>query len=283
MRRGEPASDWRDKVNPLFVLAVQFLPVIPSIMRQLALGGSEAREQAKNIFLARCREAIALLPPTLAEKREDAGFTEYLVSQRENKWLADPEVREAVDEIATRIQSVTELLRKGFQKPHWWMAYDSWPEALVKERMLISCLNALALLHFQVPLEVLKQRVASADPDLFPKLFRVDSKMMQNQAEFLSSLLNELSDEATKIIGNALLLRNEPARHQLALRLMLFFGWDFGLGDLSNDELHSLLRETRIIPGSYDPESLRRYRNRLHHLIRKARVRLLPRVSGNPS
>ena len=285
MGRGELAVDWRDKVNPFFVLAIQLLGIIPSIIRQLALGGSEGKEQAKSIFVARCRESLALLPPEVAERRNGTtDFTEALVTQRENKWLADPAVRNAVGQIAARVQNAPEpLLQKGFQRPHWWMAHDSWSEALQKERMLISGLNALALLHFQIPLEVLKQRVAGGDPDLFSKLFRVDSKMLQNQAVSLSSLLNEVSDEATRIIGNALLLRSEPARHQLEMRLILFFGWDFGLGDLSNDQLYSFLRETRIIPSSYDPESLRRYRNRLRQLMRKARSRQLPHLTHNAS
>src|SRR5205809_2110161 len=38
----------------------------------------------------------------------------------------------------------------------------------------------------------------------------------------------------------------------------LFFGWSFGLCDLSNDELYAFLNELQIILGSFDPESLRK-------------------------
>lgn len=285
MSRSKLAVDWRERVNPLFVLAIQFMRVIPLVLRQLVRDRANGEAQVWTVLVEGCEETLPLLPRGLPEKQDSTqDLIECLTREGENKWLANPEIRRVVAEIGARVQTAPEpLLKKGFDRPHWWMAQESWSEALQKERMVVSGLNALALLHFQIPLRVLKHRVASGDADLFGKLFRFDNKILQSQPTSLNNILEEISDEATKIIGNALLLRGEPARHQMGLRLVLFFGWDFGLGDLSNDQLYSFLRDIRMIPSSYDPESLRRYRNRLRRLIRRAPQRLLPNASSTAS
>jgi hypothetical protein len=64
---------------------------------------------------------------------------------------------------------------------------------------------------------------------------------------------------------------------------VLFFGWDFGLCDLSVPQLHAFLSQMQIIPNSYDPETLRKYRDRLAKLISKVPQRLLPDVSSSTS
>lgn len=46
----------------------------------------------------------------------------------------------------------------------------------------------------------------------------------------------------------------------LRLRMALYFGWDFGLSDLSIHELHRFLVQLDPIRDSYDPETLRKYR-----------------------
>ena len=97
----------------------------------------------------------------------------------------------------------------------------------------------------------------------------VDFSKFENEKHKLpDSVIGPLTDEATKIVGRALLLKGEPPGHQLPLRMILYFGWDFGLSDLSIRELHAFLLQMGIIADFYDTEALRKYRDRLRKFIR---------------
>jgi len=204
---------------------------------------------------------------------------EQLVMQSENEWLAYPEVREALAKIAARIDHTPEsLLRKGFASPHWWMTENSWSEFLGKGHASESLLNAVALLQLNVPLHDLTQRVADGDPHLYVKLFRIGDPDVGSE-RILDTVVQPLSDQATRIVGRALLRKGEPPGYQLPLRMVLFFGWDFGLCDLSIRELHNFLVQMNIVPNFYDPETLRKYRDRLRSNIRRASRRQLSQTS----
>src|SRR5260370_25347100 len=128
----------------------------------------------------------------------------------------------------------------------------------------MSLLNVVSLLQLHMPLRDLTQRVADGDSDLYQKLFRAESQ----PGDFtFDAVIRTLNDEATKIVGRALLREGEPPGHQLHLRMILYFGWDFGLSDLSIAELHAFLVRMSVIPDSYDPEALRKYRDRLRLFI----------------
>jgi len=209
---------------------------------------------------------------------------DFLAAGDENELLSDPEVREAVIEITARVQSIPHgLLEKGLDKPHWWMTYGSWPEFLQKERIAESFLNVLALLHFKIPLHELTQRVTDGDSGVSAKLFRFEGRSPEGLYAGSQKVLENITDRATKIVGRALLFKEEPPGHQLHLRMVLFFGWDFGLSDLSTRELHAFLTEMQIIPSWYDPETLRKYRSRLLRLITREPKRLLPNFSSSTS
>jgi len=204
--------------------------------------------------------------------------------QRENKWLADPEVRKGLGQIATTIENAPKsLVRKGFGRPHWWMAQTSWAEFFQKEHVSESLLNALALLQLNVPLQDLTTRVAEGDRKLYDRLFRLNAKSPKEREVRLEKALEEvlqpLNNQATKIVGRALLLKGEPPGYQLPLRMILFFGWDFGLCDLSVRELHQFLAEMTVVPDSYDPETLRKYRNRLRRIIERTSGHRLPEIT----
>jgi len=267
MHLNEPPVDWRGKVNPFFALALHYLQVIPRFIRALALGGPESAE-ARTILVEACRESLSLLPPGIPKESEaPVDFTVGLAGKEENKFLADPAVQQAVSEVAARIRNSPELLlKKGFERPHWWMTQKSWPEFLQKSHVAESMLNALSLLQLNTPLHDLTRRVANGDSDLYAKLFRSENKLPQGSA--FDSVIGSLSDEATKIVGRALLQKGDLPGHQLPLRMILYFGWDFGLADLSIPELHAFLLQMGIIPVSYDTEALRRYRDRLRKFIR---------------
>ena len=195
----------------------------------------------------------------------------------ENDLLVDPIERRAVAEVGVRIQNAPPaLLKKGFGKPHWWMAQSSWSEFLGKEHIVESILNAVALLQLRTPLSELTQRVADGDAHLFGKLFRFESKGLQEKGPSSERILRPLKDQATRIVGKALLLKGQPPGYHIHLRMVLFFGWDFGLCDLSVPELHAFLTQMHVIPNSYNPETLRKYRSRLLQLIRKVPQHLLP-------
>jgi len=153
------------------------------------------------------------------------------------------------------------------------MPQVTWTEFVEKELVSESILNALALLQLNLPLHDLTKRVAEGDSKLYEKLFRPDAKSARD-GEFrlektVEGVLQPLDDYATKIVGRALLLKGEPSGYQLPLRMMLFFGWDFGLCDLSVRELHRFLVEMNVVPISYEPETLRRYRDRLRRTIER--------------
>jgi hypothetical protein len=267
MRLNEPPVDWRGKVNPFFVLAIHYLRRIPSFFRALAFRGPESTE-ARTILVEACRESLSLLPPGTHKDEAPGDFTAaWLAGKDENKFLADPAVQQAVSEVAARIRSSPEsLLKKGFERPHWWMTQKSWPEFLQKSHVAESMLNALSLLQLNTPLRDLTRRVADGDSDLYAKLFRSENKLPQGPA--FDSVIGQLTDEATKIVGRALLLKGEIPGHQLPLRMILYFGWNFGLSDLSIRELHAFLLQMGIIPDFYDTEALRKYRDRLRKFIR---------------
>src|SRR6266481_5181050 len=155
--------------------------------------------------------------------------------------------------------------QKALRDPHWWMQYDSWRDFLKAESVVQSLLNILSFLHFQLPLAELTQRVADGEP----RLFRSEVKIPESNA-ISKKFLAGLDDRAMQIVGQALLLKGEPQGYQLRLRMVLFFGWDFGIADLSNDELYSFLYDLKIISITHDPETLRRYRNRIRKMIEKS-------------
>ncbi len=282
MGRGELAIDWRDKVNPLFVLAIQFLGLMPRLIKEIAGNRQDAGEHARAILVEASRQSMRFLPPgppeTAIQTHDE--IADLWPTLDEGDWLRSPDVRKATGEIAARIQNAPRaLLRIGFDKPHWWMPYGSWPEVLRKERLVESLFNVLALLHFQIPLGELTRRISEGDPELSAKLFR----SFQDSRLAPESLLENFTDAATRIVGRALLLKGEPPGYQLRLRMVLFFGWDFGLCNLSVRELYTFLTQMDVVPSSYDLESLRKYRDRLRQLIGKAPVRLLPGASGDGS
>jgi hypothetical protein len=283
MRRARLTQDWSAKVNPFFVLVIHFLRVMPLILRELVQG--RANPTRHTVLLEACKQSVPLLPPGLADALiAEQQVAELMATLGENDLLVDPIERRAVAEVGVRIQSIPPaLLKKGFDTPHWWMPQNSWSEFLRKEHMVESLLNALALLQMHTPLRELTQRVASGDAELFGKLFRFEKKVLQEKGPSSERLLQPLSDQATKIVGRALLLKGQPLGYQIHLRMVLFFGWDFGLCDLSVPELHAFLSQMQIIPNSYDPETLRKYRGRLAKLISKVPQRLLPDVSSSTS
>ena len=272
MRRGELKLEWRGKVNPLFVLVIQYGRFMLRLFKELKLEDSDIRGRAPVILAQLCKETIPLLP---LGPREGPRIEEELISRLkgtgEDNWLIAPETREPLAEIMTRIRCTPEaVLRKGLDKPHWWMTQSSLPHVVQKKYFVENFLNVLAALHFKMPLRDMKQHVIRGDLHLLADLFHFDRKVLQ--APHLD-VLKDVTDEVTKILGNALLLRKDPPGHQSNLRMILFFGWDFGLRDLSNDELYAFLNEIHLVPSSYDPETLRKYRNRLRHLIRRVSQR----------
>lgn len=250
--------DWRNRVNPLFVLAIQCSQLMPRVFRALAEGGLHS-PQARAVMVDGCRKSLRFLPAASEQ------MNELVPVPSENEWFADPVIRSAISEVVAAIQNVPQVvLMTGFAKPHWWMTQESWAECRREADIVESILNALSLLQLKTPLREVTRRVASGESDLYNKLFQSENK---HTGGFVpDQLLEELTDQATKIVGRALLLKGDPPGHQLRLRMVLFFGWDFGLRDLSIPELHAFLVEMQIIRDS-DPETLRRYRNRLRKLI----------------
>lgn len=255
------AVDWRDKINPVFVLAVQCVRLMPRFFRALAGGGLHS-SQARAVIVDGCRESLLLLPASASAQQ----INELIPVPNENELLADPVIGPAVREVAAAVQDVSQaVLMKGFARPHWWMAQESWAECLGEADIMESILNALSLLQLNTPLREVTRRVASGDSDLYNKLFQSGKKHTGDLIP--DRLLENLADQATKIVGRALLLKGDPSGHELPLRMVLFFGWDFGLRDLSVRELHAFLVETKIIRDAHDPETLRKYRDRLRRLI----------------
>lgn len=262
MGEKDQTVDWRDKINPVFVLAVQCLQVMPRLFRSLADGGLHG-PQARAVVVDACHESLQLLPAASPDEGHELALS---LPRVENELFADPVTGPAVSEVIAAVQNAPEaVLMKGFAKPHWWMTQKSWTEFLGEADLVESMLNALSLLRLKTPLRELTRRVASGDSDLYIKLFQSENK---HPGDLLSTkLLGKLTDQATKIVGTALLLKGDPAGYQLPLRMTLFFGWDFGLCDLSVRELHAFLVQMQIIRASHDPETLRKYRDRLRRMI----------------
>lgn len=277
MGRHEP-TDWRQKVNPIFTLAIQILWVVPRLIKELRKSWPDSGPHIRTLLVKTCEETMPLLPVALSERpMATHAWVDQLALQPQNKWLAYPEVRTALVKIEAKIEDTPEsVLKKGFARPHWWMAQNSWSEFFEKEHVSESLLNALALLQLNLPLHDLTRRVADGDSALYMKLFRLSSKnpkdlddrLEEVQESVLERVVQPLKDQATKIVGRALLHRGEPPGYQLPLRMILFFGWDFGLCDLSVRELHNFLVQMNVVPNSYDPETLRKYRDRLRKTIR---------------
>lgn len=275
MRRKERAVDWRGKVNPLFALAIEYLRVIPRFVRALATGGPQ-RVQAHAILVDACNQSLSLFPPTVPNQSDTPEDLTEWPPVKENKLLADPAVRQAIGEVATRVRNIPgPLLKKGFGGPHWWMTQKSWQEFVQESHVAESLLNMLSLVQLHMPLRDLTQRVADGDSDLYGKLF-LSNNQAQLEGFTFDAVIRPLTDEATKIVGRALLLKGQPPGHQLSLRMMLFFGWEFGLSDLSIPELHAFLVRMDIIPANYDPEALRKYRDRMRRFINTVSSRQLP-------
>jgi len=157
------------------------------------------------------------------------------------------------------------------------MTSGSWPELFKESEWAESVLNILSLLHLSVPLPELTQRVSDGDPALHEKLFRTRRNFDDNgkSAKLLETVLRPVRDRATKIVARQLLLRGDPGGYLLSLRVVLYFGWDFGLSDLTITELHNFLVKMKLVQESYDPETLRKFRDRVRLQIEKKR-RLLP-------
>lgn len=265
--------DWREKVNPVFPLAVQLLQMLSLLLRS----GDQA--EAKRLSIDACERAISLLPdgPTDMADIDMSEWQEKMANEPETCWLADPKVCDAMARLLGRLKGLPKnVFTKHFAKPHWWMTQDSWAKFLQEQGWAQGFLNILSLLHFNVPLPELTQRISDGDFVLLKKLSRVhhDGSADRNSARILKKLLSPLGD-ATKIVGWPLLLRGNPPGHSLRLRLVLFFGWDFGLSELSIPELYDFLIQLNLIRPSYDPETLRRYRDRIRDLIDKSRNRQL--------
>jgi hypothetical protein len=274
MRRKERPVDWRGKVNPLLALAVHYLQLIPRFVRALAYGGSQ-RAEAHAILVDACNESLSLFPPSMPDQSETPpeDFSGWLPVKEIDRLLADRSVRQAIGEVAARIRNTpAPLLKKGLERPHWWMAQKSWQEFQKESHVAENMLNLLSLLQLNLPLRDLTQRVANGDSDLYAKLFRSES---QPEDFTFDAIIRPLDDEATKIVGRALLRKGEPPGHQLRLRMMLYFGWDFGLSDLSIPELHAFLVRMGVISDSYDPDALRKYRDRLRRFINTVSFRPL--------
>jgi|SRR5690242_5167658 len=273
MGRNKRTVDWRGKVNPLFALAITYLRVIPRFVRALATAGPQ-RVEAHAILVEACNQSLSLFPQTVpnqSETQED--FTGWL-PVKDNELLTDPIVRQAISKVAVRIRNTPALLRKkGFERPHWWMVQKSWAEFQKESHVAENMLNLLSLLRLNLPLRDLTQRVANGDSDLFAKLFRSQS---QPEDFTFDAIIGPLDDQAAKIVGRALLRKGEPPSHQLRLRMSLYFGWDFGLSDLSIAELHAFLVRIGVIPDSYDPDALRKYRDRLRRFINTVSSSQLP-------
>ena len=264
-------GQWRGQVNPLLVGGIQFLRFIRSIFSELQLD-QDLEEQTARLFIESCKHTSQFLPDALPEhSRIETGMDKLSTNAEDDGFFANPDVRRALTEIIARFAGTpTELLKKGFAQPHWWMPYPSWSEFFKAESAAQILLNLMSLLHFQISVDELTQRIADGDLNLYARLFRFDGKELKASSPISEKLLRNLDDRAMQVVGRALLLQGEPRGHQLRLRMVLFFGWDLGLADLSISELHTFLNEMEIIPAFYDPESLRRYRDRMRYLIKRS-------------
>jgi hypothetical protein len=264
-------GQWREKINPLLVGGIQFFQFIMRVLNQLQLD-QDLEEQTTKLFIESCKHMSQFLPEISPENSQiETGMHQLSANFGNDSFIANPEVRRAMAEIAARFANAPpDLLKKGFAQPHWWMRYPSWSEFFKTQGIAQSLLNLLSFLHFQISLDELTQRVADGDLKLYSKVFRFVGKELKSSSETSEKLLKSLDDRAMQVVGRALLFQGEPRGYQLRLRMVLFFGWDFGLVDLSNNELCTFLNEMQIIPASYDPESLRRYRNRMRALIKRS-------------
>src|SRR2546430_1706461 len=61
MRRREPI-DWRQKVNPIFTLAIQFLRFIPRLIRELRQSWPDSEPHIRTLLVKACEETMPLLP-----------------------------------------------------------------------------------------------------------------------------------------------------------------------------------------------------------------------------
>lgn len=271
MHYNKRKSDWREKVNPIFPLAIHFGKALFSLFRSLG-----------ELVITACEQAIPLLPqgPSDLPDVDISCWAKRLQNEPELAWLSDEKVLRAVAKVVSRFKCVPKAdLFKHFAKPHWWMMQDSWWEFLQDEGgRLESFLNVLAILHLNLPLPELTRQVPD-DPALHSKLFQNTSGGTSDNRSVKileTNLVLPLKDRATKIVGRALLQRGDPPGYLLGLRMALFLGWDFGLSELSVQELHDFLVQLTIIRKYYDLENLRKYRDRLRRLIRSASNQSLP-------
>lgn len=264
-------GQWRGKVNPVLVGGTQLLRFIFRLINELQLD-QDLEAQTTRLFIESCKHTSQFLPDVLPEHAQiQAEMDEFSANFENDSFLANPDARRALVEIIARFASTPpDLLKKGFSQPHWWMPYLSWSEFLKREGIAQSILNLQSFLHFKISLDELTQRVTDGDLNLYAKLFRFGGKELKEPSGISEKLLKSLDDRAMQLVGRALLLQGEPRGYQLRLRMVLFFGWDLGLADLSIDELHTFLSEMEIIPASYDPESLRKYRDRMRNLIKRS-------------
>src|SRR5947207_624858 len=126
MCRNVRKVDWRGKVNPLFPLAVEYFRVIPRFVRALAHDRPQ-RTEAHAILVEACSESLSLFPESVPNQFETLENLAGWLPIKDNKLLADPAVRQAIGEVSARIQNAPgPLLKKGLERPHWWMAQKSW-------------------------------------------------------------------------------------------------------------------------------------------------------------
>lgn len=266
----ETQSDWRDTVNPIFPLAIQLIQMFPRLIR------SEDQLEAKRALIEGCEKAISRLPQWPADMTDIdmSDWQEKMGNDSESAWLADPEVSDAMARLLGRLKGFPkDVFTKHFGRPHWWMTESSWVEFLQEQAWVGSVLNIVSLLHLNVSLPELTQRVSDGDFALNTRLFRRGRNAGEDakSSTLLETVLRPLKDRATRIVARQLLLRPDPPGYLLRLRMALYFGWDFGLSDLSIPELHRFLVQLDLIPNSYDPETLRKYRDRIRGLIDKNR------------
>lgn len=264
-------NDWRLKVNPIFTLAVMGLRALPCLIAELRNGGPDRGSRIKGLVVKTCQKTMPLLPADNGGGGEVATlWAERLGTiQFPYSWFDNPEVRQAFAQLTARIGDASDAaLAKGFVDAHWWMVRGSWTDGLERRRLSESILNVVALLQLQTPLQDVVGRVSNGDSALFARVFTASVVRPGDEDELiLNQVLGPLNDKGAKIVGRAFLLKGQPTGYQLRLRMALFFGWDFGLCDLTIPELHECLVQMDVVSANYDPETLRRFRDRLRRLI----------------
>ncbi len=278
MPRNETDRDWREKVNPIFPLIVQSMQTFPRLVR------SKNEIQRKQVLIEACERAISLLPegPSDLTGIDMSDWQVKMASEPQTAWLADSAICDAFAKLLRKLKGIPRAaFKQGFSGRHWWMTNGSWSELLQESEWAESLLNVLSHLHLSVPLPEITQRVSDGDADLHDKLFRTRRGPSDNgtSAKLLERVLRPVRDRATKIVARQLLLRGDPVGHLLSLRVLLYFGWDFGLSDLTISEMHNFLVQLKLVRDSYDPETLRKFRDRIRSQIEKSRSQLPSRVA----